>query len=608
MRQSLVFDDWQNQVKITRAIIHNYRNLKDIDVKLDKLVALVGENNSGKSNFLKAISLPFSPEDGRGGKSLSWFDINNDAKGDYYSFIAQHVDAILNNQVTVEELKPVIPTVTVTVELGCEDNENYDVKDLLSRDDERDFVPRISYRWSVKDPSALLDRIKTLLTPAAEVSSMHMSLLPTELFRYEIIVPDGDCSRRVPYDVLSRFKYALLPAERDNFAASSNKLGSQALINLLRNKMDPIGQRDIERGYGDFLDIIRKSAKLDEVINWQEYTDTPGAQEFFREISVLPNMPPMSSILGSIRLGYDDETLATQGLGNRNLILMAVMLNSFLTDTGDISLKVIGLEEPEAHLCINNVLLMASLFKTFERNGTQTQLIYTTHDSELINKIGLSHVVVLHHGTALNLADELNHEQLDYLSRNPNTDIFKMLFSHRLVLVEGLTEELLIKSYLQTRPELTDIKVLAFHKGYQDIIRIWKKINCGNDNKLGIIRDFDNQEKAKDDHDALADRQVCVTTTNNYTLESDIVATGSNYALLLERYGSRYGWIDMNPDELQEAWREHHKADVMMDICHDLIDGILPTFALPSHIQEVLDFLQKPLAPLAPDKEAVDED
>ncbi|MGN8690122.1 AAA family ATPase, partial [Atopobiaceae bacterium HCP3S3_F7] len=36
------------QMKITRAIIHNFRNLKDVDVRLDNLIALVGENNSGR--------------------------------------------------------------------------------------------------------------------------------------------------------------------------------------------------------------------------------------------------------------------------------------------------------------------------------------------------------------------------------------------------------------------------------------------------------------------------------------------------------------------------------------------------------------------------------
>ncbi len=46
-------------MKISRLIIKNYRNLKHIDIHLSDTVALIGENNSGKSNFLRAVTLPF---------------------------------------------------------------------------------------------------------------------------------------------------------------------------------------------------------------------------------------------------------------------------------------------------------------------------------------------------------------------------------------------------------------------------------------------------------------------------------------------------------------------------------------------------------------------
>ena len=46
-------------MKISRLIIKNYRNLKDIDICLGETVVLIGENNSGKSNLLRAVTLPF---------------------------------------------------------------------------------------------------------------------------------------------------------------------------------------------------------------------------------------------------------------------------------------------------------------------------------------------------------------------------------------------------------------------------------------------------------------------------------------------------------------------------------------------------------------------
>lgn len=84
-------------------------------------------------------------------------------------------------------------------------------------------------------------------------------------------------------------------------------------------------------------------------------------------------------------------------------------------------------------------------------------------------------------------------------------------------------------------------------------------------------------------------------TTKGYTLETDIVDAGANHALLVEKYGSYYGWDEMDENQLQEDWRKNRKTDVMLRICHDLATGELIGFTMPQHIQEVLDFLQQPL-------------
>ena len=582
-------------MKIVRVQIENYRNLKCVDVQLDNLVALVGENNSGKSNFLRAIALPLMSDDGSSSKNLTWFDINNDAKADYYDFIGKHRNSIVDGTVDLDELQSHLPAVTVTIDIQGDATDGYDLKDLLVNDGDEP-IARLRYRWHVGDASKLIELAKTLLADGTEVDAIKMSLLPMSLYKHVIDVPDTAEGSHVSYEVLSRFRHIVLPAERDNFASSADRLGSRVLVGLFQGYLDAEGQKSIEQGYGSFLDTIRDAAKLDKVINWQEYSDVQNAKDFFEKISILPNMPAMNSILSSIHLGYGDESLALQGLGHRNLILMAVMLNAYLNDDRELSLRLVNVEEPEAHLCINNVLLMASLFRVFGSKNTRTQIVYSTHDSEFVNKIGLDKVVVLHGGMAVSLKQELSAEELDYLANNPNTDIFKLLFSRRLVLVEGITEELLIKSYLQTRSDLSDIKVLSFHKGYRDIIRIWKMVNAGIGNRLGVVRDFDDQKKAKDDHEALANDQVCVVTTNGYTLETDIVDAGNNYTLLVEKYGTEFGWNGMSKEELQADWRKNKKTDVMLRICHDLVSGGLDDFTMPPHIQTVLTFLSEPVA------------
>lgn len=571
-------------MRISRVQIENYRNLRHVDVELGNIVALIGENNSGKSNFLRALSIPLSSDDTGTTKRLSWFDINKEAKKQYYEFLKANRAPIINSSLTVEAFLPQIPTVTIQLDITPKATEHYDVKDILV--DEDSWTGGILYQFFIKKPEELLNRVRSILINERENDNVQMSLLPMELYDYSVTVPGK--GNKIPYDILSRFRTVELPAERDNFASNADRLGSKALSDLLQKGLTSGSQVKIEKAYREFFNTVRTEGKLDTVLNWQQYSDIQNAQDFFKQISILPNMPQMSSILGSIRLGYEEENMFTQGLGHRNLILLTVLLNSYLNKEHDISFRLMTIEEPEAHLCISNILLMTKLINIFSQKNKYTQIVYSTHNVEFVNKVGLDKVIVLHNGEAVGLKNEMTETERNYLVANPNTDIFKLLYSKRAIIVEGITEELLIKSYLQTRADLNDIKVLSFHKGFTKIIDIWKKVNAGSGNKLGIVRDYDNQPNAQRDHENRQDENVIVRTTTGYTLETDI--TSVNFALLVEKYGDVYGWKNMTADELQKDWRDN-KSDVMLRICHDLINGKLDSFTMPTHIQQIIDFM-----------------
>ena len=572
-------------MRISRVQINNYRNLKHVDVKLGNIVTLIGENNSGKSNFLRALSIPLSSDDAGLSKRLSWFDINKETKKQYYEFLKSKRDSIIDGSLSVEAFLPQIPVVTIQLDIMPEATEHYDVKDILV--DEDTWTGGILYQFFIKKPEELLNRVRSILVNEAEGDNIQMSLLPMELYDYSITVPGK--GNKIPYDTLSRFRTVELPAERDSFASNADRLGSKALSDLLQKGLTSDSQVKIEKAYREFFDTVRTEGKLDTVLNWQQYSDIQNAQDFFKQISILPNMPQMSSILGSIRLGYEEENMFVQGLGHRNLILLTVLLNSYLNKEHDISFRLMTIEEPEAHLCISNVLLMTRLINIFSQKNKYTQIVYSTHNVEFVNKVGLDKVIVLHNGETFSLKTELTDTERDYLAANPNTDIFKLLYSKKAIIMEGITEELLIKTYLQTRADLNDIKVLAFHKGFTKIIDIWKKVNAGSENKLGVVRDYDGEPGAKHNHEKRQSNYVIVRTTKGYTLETDI--TYLNYDLLKNKYGAQYGWSNMTADQLQKDWREK-KSDVMLRICHDLISGELDGFTMPSHIQQIIDFMQ----------------
>ena len=579
---------------ISHVTIENFRNLQSIDVDLQREAVIVGENNGGKSNFLRAITLPLiSDEIAYTSKNLTWQDINNTAKENYYNFLLENKESIIDKTLELCAFEESVPIIVVELTLLPDETELYDVKDFICSISADKIEYKIRYEFAAKT-GELWDRVQSIMSnhdvDELTIKQYQMNLLPADIYSYTISVPGKN--EKISYDTLRRFKYTSLEAERDNFSLSTEKLGSRSLIHLLQMKLDDDAKLTVEQEYRKFFETIKTVSKMEEIINWQDNSEIKRAKDFFDKISVLPNMPSMTSILNSVQLGYDGQSLSTQGLGYRNLLLMLVLINS-LAEIEDLSLDVLTVEEPEAHLCISNIRLMKGFLNAFTEQNGFVQLIYSTHSPELIGKVDLSIVVVLHQGTAFSLSTVLREKSLKYLSKNPNVDIYNLLFAKKCILVEGLTEELLIKAYLRSKSELNDIEVISFHKGYIDILEIWLRLNENSTNRLGVIRDYDNQSKAKAEHEKYNKyKNIKVVTTTEYTLEPEIVNAGNNLDVLKKKYGTKFGWEKMTADEVQKDWR-NSKSFIMLDICQDLINGDLPDFVMPPHIQKVLDFMME---------------
>ena len=421
------------------------------------------------------------------------------------------------------------------------------------------------------------------------IETVKMNLLPIDLYTHSIKVPKRDTS--ISYDTLKLFKYTSLIAERDEFSQSTEKLGSKSLVKLLQMKLNTDSKITVEKEYTKFFDTLKNLSDMDSIINWQEDSKIENAKDFFDKISILPNMPNMNSLLNSIKLGYSGEHLSSQGLGHRNLILLLVLLNSFIEKKTDTAFSVVTLEEPEAHLCINNQKLMSSYLNSFAKKENSVQLFYSTHSTEFINKLDFNNIVIVSDGNALSLSSELTGDGKDYLSKNPNLDLYKLFLSKNCILVEGLTEELFIRAYFNSKELLSDIDVISFHKGYTNIMDIWVKLNEGTEKRLGIVRDFDEQENAQKIHDEYNKyNNICVRTTKEYTLEPEVVNTGNNFVLLKEYFENTFSWTISDSTDLSNQWR-NAKSTVMLQLCKDISTNQLTGLEMPKHIQDIIDFL-----------------
>jgi len=559
---------------------------------MNKLVIFIGDNNSGKSNLLKAITLPFiNDEVGSLSKNLGWQDINNTAKEKYFEYILENMEEIKRENVELQEFIDILPFVKVEVTFVPDGAEEFYVHRWINAIE--DETPRyaIRYKYYVKSPNDLLVHLARILRDTDSIENIKMNLLPIEMFEYSIIVPST--GEQVAYNELSNFKYNSLAAERDEFSNKNTQLGSKALVNLLHNKLSKEQKVQVEKSYETFFSDMKQISNLEGIFNWQNQSDLENAEDFFGEITLLPNMPSMSSLLNNVRLGFGEEYLHTQGLGYRNLIYLLVMMNS-LEINSDLALNLLTIEEPEAHLSNSNERLLASFINSIVNSNNQIQLFISTHSSEFVNKLELENVTVVSEGNAFSLKSEMDSIQLDYLAKKPNLDFLKFLFSRKCILVEGPTEEMLIKSYLSSQTNsLNDIEVITLHKGFTKMLDIWLKVNENSSHRIGIIRDFDNQPRAQQHHETYNTQDnIYVTTTTEYTLEPEFVQTGDNYEKLKKYFNVIHGWLDIDtPESLSDKWR-NAKTSTMLKFCQDFGEGELEAIELPKHISTVLKFLQ----------------
>lgn len=581
---------------VSKAHIKGYRNLKDIEIELNRLVIFIGENNSGKSNLLRAITLPFlNDEIGNVSKNLGWHDINNELKNIYFEFISENLERLKTGEVKVEEFINVMPFVSVNVTFLPDGADEYYIHKWINSIDGEEPQYNIEYRYHIENPKELLDHVINILLGKDEdsIEDIKMNLLPIELFKYSIVNPDT--KEQVVFNDLINFKYNSLAAERDDFSNKNTQLGSKALVNLLHNKLTDEQKVQVEQSYESFFKDLKEISDLEGVFNWQQYSILDNATDFFDQITLLPNMPSMSSLLNNVRLGFGEEYLHNQGLGYRNLVYLLVMMNSLEVNT-EIALNILTIEEPEAHLCISNERLLASFINSIIGSSEKTQLFISTHSSEFLNKLELKNVTVVAEGNAFSLKSVVEQKELDYLAKKPNLDFLKFLFSRRCILVEGPTEEMLIKSYLSLQKNaLNDIEVISLHKGFTKILDIWLKVNSGTSHRIGIIRDYDDQPAAQQNHENYNSyNNIYVTTTIEYTMEPEFVSTGENFEKLKLYFNENHGWVDTDintPMLLSDKWRGA-KADTMLKFCQDFGQGHLENIELPRHINRVLKFLQ----------------
>jgi len=568
---------------IRRVRIKNYRCFSEFVVPhLSKLTLIIGENESGKSSFFSALSLPMGGNDiSLNQKRLKVSDIHTQSILSFYKGVIEKKQN--------DELIGLIPKVSIEIEI-VDPKDEYE-EALLHKwltADASGKVYGIRYEFKPKNDQDLLAAVKELLKDTSNVDEARWFTFPVELFDYQIVSTNNE--KQIGFNDLKRLSINNISAERDDFSESNTMKANSLLTRMLVNTLKTPEKAAINNAYTDFFKAIedtetfKKIIKLDpEFKNFSSHID---------DIECIPNLPNLKNILSNITLKTGEEFLYQRGLGERNLIYIILLFEFYKTDKAYFNLCCI--EEPESHLGVNNLRLATDfIYKSTKSDNSLLQTFVSSHNPSVINKLNISNVVVFTGDKAISLESspsELN----DYLRKRPNFDILKLLFADKIILVEGTTEEMLINSFLIKQQDmLNTIEVISVgQKGFKTFLDIWLHVNIGNEKKkIGVIRDFDNQSNAKTEHDHYDTNNdnIYVRTTIKYTLENDLVDAENNRQSLAELYGlDSAATVDVVSQHMID-----NKAEAMLQLCDAMLQKEKPiALALPKHIQEVIDLIK----------------
>ncbi|PHX03548.1 ATP-dependent nuclease [Vibrio splendidus] len=562
--------------------IENYRAFKNFEIKFSPLSVIIGENEAGKTNLFDALALPLNNNDiSFNKKRLSVSDINREAIKEFYQ-------AIINGN-DEDEIKLLIPKVRVEVEFT--EPKNIIEEGVIGKwiiGEEADDSYKIRYDFKPKDTEQFVKAAKELLDGIGDIKDTRWFNLPIELYDYDITQSNNGL--RVSYSDLRLIGINSINAERDDFAESNTQKSNDILTKMLISALEDSDKAKINSAYTSFFDAIENTETFTKIV-----TPDPDFENFFDEVvdklECIPNLPNLKSILSNITLKSGESYLYQRGLGYRNLVYIYLLFEFFSGNKNALNLCCI--EEPEAHLSVNNLRFATDfIYKSTQKGGSSLQTLISSHSPLVINKLELTNVIVLSGNNAIHLIDSKKH-LTNYLRKRPNFDILKLLLSNKTVLVEGTTEEMLINAILYRNNEnVSSLEVISIEQtGFTTFMDVWLQVNKGNTKKkLSIIRDYDDNDSTKDKHQKYDtdNDNIRVRTTTKYTLEDDLAEADGNLGRLNALFKKKCKTSSDMAEYLKKS-----KAERMLRIADSILDEEnKDPISLPKHIQEALDFMK----------------
>lgn len=516
---------------ISNISIKNFRNLDSISVDFkDGINLLIGQNNAGKSNLLRALGIIF---DSSTKKQLSINDIYNN--------------------IPLEELKLHSPKVSITVILSQSKNEDLMGDELVTVNNwlislQEPYLAQIQYEFFLPEAHEAKYRDDMQDVSSKEEAWEVINDNFIRLYINKTWVGEPDNQVQIDGESLNKFDFQFLDAirdvERDMFSGKNTLLKNvidffidydiKSDKNLTEEEQsEQIASRKKEFDSTSQLLVEKLQSRLKsgnkEILS---YADGIGAS-FDKSEPDLEGKITESELYSILQLIVKQNTgmsipISNNGLGYNNLIFMSLLLAKMQVDSDGKYLgsnakvfPILAIEEPEAHL---HPTMQFQFIKFLKKNISENkvkQIFITSHSTHVTSSTQLDDIICLYKENGKSEvaypgrvffdiesseSGESKKDKLDskkYVQRFLDATKSNMLFAEKIIFVEGIAEQLLIPvfaDYIGKSLEEHHISVINIGGRYfEHFLYLFDNNKEGTiKRKIACITDLDPTRKERD--------------------------------------------------------------------------------------------------------------
>lgn len=593
---------------ISRVKIKNYRNFKDVDVRLGHKQIIIGENNVGKTNFLKALQLILDPTLSDEDRMLEESDFNDTLVNPMENKEEIVIEVYIENYTNNKTILTVFQDATVKNEKGKEvlkltyrffpyiddaGNIEYQYNIFKGNDETKKFG---SYERKYLN----LKVIKALRDVESEIRNSRTSPIQRMLKDYAIDKKDlehiAEEYRKNGEEILNldelvdltnninkRFG-AILGSDDFDVSLQAMEISPGRVLSSLKLLMAQRNTSDISLGLNNILYISM-------ILQMLQDKTVPSLikEDKYNELIVLA--------------GGDIVKDTYEQSQNRNYFLKEGIsdvqhkkLYSFMSKNMPISnaVTILAIEEPEAHLHPVNQRL---IYKDVIQNSDNSVLL-TTHSTHITAIAPINSIVHLHNdgtkGTEIHATAAMPMDEGEFLDVERYLDVKRgeIYLGKAVLLVEGIAEEYLVPRFAELLGKPLDEKGI-----------IVCNINCTNftpyvkllhslaipyavitDGDFYVINDKDEREYHKMDTEETADRgwlgmEIIESMVSQLNLngENEIPEDIDKLDELFKELGLFVGYYTFEVDMMEKAAEKkaskEENLNVICDLFTDLTTG-----------------------------------